>query len=169
MFDAADDPAKRGTPYADQPEVDPKIAHLSSRRGVDLRSLPPGTELVVDTRNSRYRLVMLEDGLNALVQGGPYFAQETVARVEGSILRGSLLKIGWIGLGLCLEISACGQRIVTSCVRSIRIANSLASVPEKLWVASASANGVESRMTSASTAPTGRHCLSERRGINEQA
>jgi hypothetical protein len=124
MFDAGEDSARRGTPYADQSEVDSKNAHLSSRPGVDLRSLPPGTELVVNTRNSRYRLVMLEDGLNALVQGGPYFGQETVARVEGSIVRGSLLKIGWVGLGLCLEISACGQRIVTSCVRSIRIANS---------------------------------------------
>jgi hypothetical protein len=128
MFDAGENPAKRGTPYADRPEVDPKIAHLSSRRGVDLRSLPPGTELVVDTRNSRYRLMMLEDGMNALVQGGPYFGQETVARVEGSILRGSLLKTGWIGLGLHLEISACGQRIVTSRVRSIKIDNSVALV-----------------------------------------
>lgn len=128
MFGAREDSAKRGTPYADQPDVDQGNAHLSSRRGVDLRSLPPGTELVVDTRNSRYRLVMLEDGPNVLVQGGPYFGQETVARVEGSIVRGSLLKIGWIGLGLCLEMSARGQRIVTSCVRSIRIANSVASV-----------------------------------------
>jgi hypothetical protein len=128
MLDAAGDPAKQRIPYADQPEVDPKIAHLSSRREVDLRSLPPGTELVVDTRNSRYRLVMLEDGLNALVQGGPYFGQQTVARVEGSVLRGRLLKIGWISLGLQLEISAGGRRIVTSRVRSIRIDDSLASV-----------------------------------------
>ena len=46
MFDAGEDP-KRGTPYADGSEVDSKNAHLSSRPGVDLRSLPPGTELVV--------------------------------------------------------------------------------------------------------------------------
>lgn len=122
MFDVGEEPGKRGIAHGDQPEVDPTVAHLSSPYGVDLRSLPPGTELVVDTRNSCYRVVMLEDGLNALVQGGQYFGQETVARIEGSIVRGSLLNIGWIDLGLHLEISACGRRIVTSRVRSIRIA-----------------------------------------------
>ena len=50
--------------------------------GIDLRSLPPGTELVVDTRNSRYRLVMFDGpDSNALVQGGRYFRQETEARI----------------------------------------------------------------------------------------
>jgi hypothetical protein len=33
------------------------------------------------------------------------------------------LKIGWVGRGLCLELSAGGKRIVTSRVRSIRLAS----------------------------------------------
>ena len=60
-------------------------------------------------------------GRNALVEGGPYFPQETTALVEGSTLGGSLLKVGWIGLGLFLELSFCGKRIVTSRVRSISV------------------------------------------------
>ena len=90
--------------------------------GIDLRSLPPGTELVVDTRNSRYRVVM-HDGpdSNALVQGGRYFRQETEARINGSTCGGSLLKRDWIGLGLFVEISFRGMRLVTSRVRSIRV------------------------------------------------
>ncbi len=87
---------------------------------VDLGALPSGTELVVETRNSRYRVVML-DGWKALVQGGRYFPQETTARIEGCTLGGSLLKLGWIVQGLCLELSICGKRIVTSRVRSISV------------------------------------------------
>jgi hypothetical protein len=90
--------------------------------GIDVRGLPPGTELEVDTRNSRYRFVMLdESGSNALVQGGPYFHEEAKVRINGSVLGGTLLKSGWIGLGMCVELSNGSQRISTSPVRSITI------------------------------------------------
>jgi hypothetical protein len=90
--------------------------------GIDLRSLSPGTALVVDTRNSRYHVLMLDgSGSNALVQGGRYFSQEAKVRINGSAVAASRLKIGWIELGLCVEVSAGGQRIVTSPVRSISV------------------------------------------------
>ena len=88
---------------------------------VDLRSLPSGTELVVETRNTRYRVVMLDDGCEALVQGGRYFPQETTAGMLGCTFGGSLLNLGWIVKGLCMELSVCGKRIVTSRVRSISV------------------------------------------------
>ena len=47
-----------------------------SRRieGIDVSALPQGTEVVVDTRNSRYRLVVLDGWRgHALVEGGRYF------------------------------------------------------------------------------------------------
>jgi len=88
--------------------------------GVDIRSLLPGTELLVDTNNSRYHVVMLKrNGSNARIQGGPYFSEETDVRIEGSALTGSLLKSGWIGIGLFMEIAAGGRRVVTSRVRSV--------------------------------------------------
>ena len=90
--------------------------------GVDLRSLPDGTKVVVETCNSRYRLVLHEgDGCNAVVQGGAFFSEETEVRIDGSTPGGSLLKVGWIGLGLFLEFSVRGERILTSRIRSIRI------------------------------------------------
>lgn len=90
--------------------------------GIDVRFLPAGTEMVVDTRNSSYRLVMV-DGIarDALVEGGRHFPRETTARIEGSSLPGSLLKIGWIGIGLPLELSHGHRRIVTSTVRTITV------------------------------------------------
>jgi hypothetical protein len=92
--------------------------------GIDLRALSPGTSLAIATRNSSYRLVKLGGrGGNALIQGGSFFARETEVRVAGSTAGGSLLKIGWICLGLPLELSAGRRRFVTSPVCSITVDN----------------------------------------------
>ena len=89
--------------------------------GIDLRSLPPGTALTIDTCHSRYRLVKVGGGARVLVQGGAFFSDETEARVDGSTAGGSLIKIGWICVGLRLEIAVGRRRLVTSPVRSIRV------------------------------------------------
>lgn len=90
--------------------------------GIDVRALPPGTELDVDTRNSHYRFVILDGGgSNALVQGGPFFHEQAKVRINGSLLGGSLLKSGWIGLGMSVEILAGSERVSTSRVRAITI------------------------------------------------
>jgi hypothetical protein len=89
---------------------------------IDLRSLPPGTAVIVDTRNSRYSVTTgAEWGGTALVQGGSFFPEETWARVTGSTAGGSSIKIGWICTGLRLEIAVGRRRFVTSPVRSIRV------------------------------------------------
>jgi hypothetical protein len=88
---------------------------------VDFRSLPPGTELVVETCNARYRLEIGDDRWNAQVQGGRYFKETTPARIDGCTDGGSCLKIGWIAVGCCLELTVGGRRIVTSTVRSISL------------------------------------------------
>lgn len=99
------------------PELTPRRRAVT---GIDVRSLPAGSEVVVDTRNSRYRFVMLIDGgPEALVQGGRHFDRGAVVRIEGSTVGRSCLKIGWIGVGLFLELSIAGRPIVTSRVRSI--------------------------------------------------
>ena len=89
---------------------------------LDLLLLPAGTQLSVNTRNSRYRLLLLDEtGCHALVQGGRYFCEETDARIEGATCDGSSLRVGWICLGLGLELSVHGKRIVTSSVRAINV------------------------------------------------
>ncbi len=87
--------------------------------GIDVRRLPEGTVLVVDTHNSRYRIVMTGRGSQATIRGGPYFQEETDVRIEGSALAGSLLKVGWIAVGLFMEVTSDDKRVVTSRVRSI--------------------------------------------------
>ena len=82
------------------------------------QSLEPLTELMVQTRNTSYRIVVSRDA-DIVIQGGTFFPDPTHAHVEGSSLGGNLLKVGWIGVGLRLEILAEGRRIVTTAVRSI--------------------------------------------------
>jgi hypothetical protein len=93
--------------------------------GIDVRKLPAETEVSVDTSNSHYRFVMLDDGgVRALVRGGRYFEDEAEARIEGSSLGGTLLRRGWIGLGLSMELSVAGKRLDTSRVQAITISAS---------------------------------------------
>src|SRR5688572_2789090 len=106
MFSSSDEPgvAKEAITYHGDPEPVSQVRDFAPRSGlvsgIDISALPQGTEVVVDTCNSRYRLVIL-DGWSgdALVEGGPYFPKETAARINGSTLGGSLLKIRWICVG----------------------------------------------------------------------
>lgn len=94
------------------------FAVATSGPGIALRLLEPLTELDVQTRNTRYHIVVSRDA-DIVIQGGAFFPTPTRAHVEGSSLGGNLLKVGWIGLGLRMEIVADGRRIVTTAVRSI--------------------------------------------------
>lgn len=86
--------------------------------GVRVDDLSPMTTLIVDTRNSRYRITVSTDG-EIVVQGGRFFPDHTAARLEGSTNGGSVLKAGWICIGLHMELFAGGRRIVTSPVLAI--------------------------------------------------
>jgi hypothetical protein len=91
---------------------------VSSTNGVQLRDLAPMTTLLVRTRNSEYRIVV-SSGDEVLVKGGQFFPSLTEARFSGASVGGSFLKVGWIGVGLRMELLADGRRIVTSPVYDI--------------------------------------------------
>jgi hypothetical protein len=93
---------------------------VSCTSGISLHDLDPLTTLLVHTRNSIYR-VIVSQGTSVIVQGGPFFPDATAARIDGSGFGGSLLKTGWIGVGLRMEIVANGERIITTPVREVAI------------------------------------------------
>ena len=88
-------------------------------QGLHLLDLPTQTFLRVWTMNSVY-CVVVADAPEVLLQGGPFFPEWTAARLDGATISG-LSKIDWIGVGLPMEISAAGRRIITSPVRAITI------------------------------------------------
>jgi hypothetical protein len=86
--------------------------------GLEVRGLAPLDSLEVWTRNSRYRITVLDPGrCRVLVEGGAFFPVLAEATIGGASCGGSMLKVGWIVKGFCLELFYPGGRIVTTSVR----------------------------------------------------
>jgi hypothetical protein len=100
--------------------LDGFVDDVGDARGIHLRELEPLTTVIVQTHNSRYRIV-ITSGTSAIVQGGKFFTEPTPARIDGSGFGGSVLKTAWIGVGLKMEIFANDQRIITSPVLDVTL------------------------------------------------
>jgi hypothetical protein len=97
-------------------------AEDASDDGIALKSVEPGTTLVVQTLHSEYRLIVLNSARRrVLVHGGSLLPHDMLAVLQGSSDGGNALKPGWIGIGLRMELSIAGQRIITSRVRSVTV------------------------------------------------
>lgn len=90
--------------------------------GVSLDTLPAGTMLIVGTRNSQYRITVL-DGKerHVLVQGGTHLPSAIRAHLEGSYDGGSIARDGWIEPHRRMLLVSDTNRIVTSPVSSVSI------------------------------------------------
>ena len=86
--------------------------------GVHLRNLPPFSTLLVWTTNSVYRVVITQ-WPEVYIQGGAFFPDPTAAYLDGASIGGSCLRVGWIGVGLLVEIRSGGRHIITSPVLAI--------------------------------------------------
>jgi len=93
---------------------------MERAEGVNIHALPPFTTLLVETRNSVYRIVLLQRS-RILVQGGQFFPHLVEAHLVGSSFGGSAVKMAWIGVGLRLEINGDGGRTITSQILNVRI------------------------------------------------
>jgi hypothetical protein len=94
----------------------------SSLEGVILGTLEAYDTIRVQTLNSVYEVFLLDPASGrALVRGGKYFHEPTEAEVSGSTFGGCMLKVGWLGVGLRMEIRAKEKRIVTSPVQSLHV------------------------------------------------
>ena len=92
-------------------------------RGIAIDLLAPGTTLIVQTRHTRYRVVVLQDPHFVAVTGGTRFPAQTIVRYLGATAEGSALKIGWILPGFRMEMWLESVRITSSSVRSVWIDN----------------------------------------------
>jgi len=102
--------------------LDGLVEIYQSLEGVTLQTLAPGSTIYARTRHNDYRILLLnpESG-RALVEGGRFFVEPTEATVVGSTFGGCMLKMGWIGVGLRLEILLDGKSIITSPVQVLRV------------------------------------------------
>ena len=96
---------------------------LTAAEGVAIASLEPGTTLIVHTRNSHYRFIILVNPPLVLVKGGAMFPETTIVRFEGATAGGSALRRGWILVGFQMEMWLGSVQIRSSRVRSVSIAS----------------------------------------------
>jgi len=101
--------------------VDKTIAD-SPLAGVPLETLTPFDTILVRTLNSEYRILLLNPNTGrSLVDGLQQFAGPIDAVVYGSTYGGTTFKVGFIGVGLRLEMWVQDKLVSTSPVQSIRV------------------------------------------------
>ena len=88
--------------------------------GVRVDRLAALDRLDVTTCNNKYEIIVLAPSTaDVMVRGGAFFPEFTRARVAGSSLGGSFLKLHTIHPGFRLELADGSRSIVTSPVRHI--------------------------------------------------
>src|SRR6188474_1965034 len=90
--------------------------------GVQLESMQDMETLTVRTENSTYEITVICGRTGEiLIRGGRFFPEFTPAKLAGSSLGGSFLKLRGIYAGFSLEVHFDKRLIITSRVRSISV------------------------------------------------
>jgi hypothetical protein len=90
--------------------------------GVMINALDIGSVLTVWTKHSCYRFVIVDPSARlARVTGGSLFPEPTDVRIEGATVGGSMIKAGWVGVGLRIEFMAGTRQITTSRVKFLSV------------------------------------------------
>lgn len=119
--------------YPISPFLDAWLSH-DWTTGLQTEDLAEQEFLTVETENSRYELTILcgRTG-DVLVRGGQFFPYTSAARLAGSSLGGSLLKLRGIYVGFRMELQAHDRSIITSRVRSIVLVSGVDPRPVPLF------------------------------------
>jgi hypothetical protein len=90
--------------------------------GLQLEALQDMEKLTVRTENSTYEITVISGRSGEiLIRGGRFFPEFTQARLAGSSLGGSFLKLRGIYVGFSLEVHFEQRMIITSRVRNISL------------------------------------------------
>ena len=92
------------------------------RDGVLVSDLTVHDRLTVCTRNSTYEIIVMEpQTAEVLVRGGRFFPQFAPARVAGSSLGGSFLKLHGVYAGFQLELITDDLPVITTRIRTVML------------------------------------------------
>jgi hypothetical protein len=90
--------------------------------GLQLEAMQDMEKLTVRTENSIYDITVISGRTGEiLIRGGRFFPEFTPARLAGSSLGGSFLKLRGIYVGFSLEVHFDQRMIITSRVRNISL------------------------------------------------
>lgn len=90
--------------------------------GIYLSELSAGDVLVIETRNSTYSLVYLGAAAALLAKHSPRLAEPVSVNVLGSTWGGSALMMGFLGVGMCMEVQQLDDDrvLITSPIQSLQ-------------------------------------------------
>jgi len=109
------------TPRLPATTLDVWTAHDWSQ-GVLLPQLAPHDRLIVLTRNSTYELIVtVPHTASVLVRGGGFLPNFTPARLAGSSMGGSCLKLYGVYAGFQMELVTEDLPLITTRVRSVSV------------------------------------------------
>jgi hypothetical protein len=117
---------KWATPDQETVTSVPSFAFLedvpAARHPVALPLLLPGTVVIVQTKNTRYRFVVVDGPARQIsISGGRLFPQSTDVQLLGAVEGDDELKVGWIVEGLPLQLIAADGPVITSAVESVDV------------------------------------------------
>ena len=119
----ASDREKRMHAFPKCPSWDGVKEISGALRGVELSTLVPFDTIAVRTVNTDYRIFLLDPGTGrALLERNREITEAVEVRVIGSSFGSSILRTGWIGVGLRIEAWANGKYISTSTIQSLCVA-----------------------------------------------
>lgn len=104
-----------------------KIDKSEKDGGIFLKEVANGSLVKVHTQNSEYVLTPIrgKGETRVAIVGGRYIPRPMVAFFRGSTFGGSMIKIGWLGKGMHLEVNLLGGGLLsTSSIQSIVIEHS---------------------------------------------
>ena len=89
---------------------------FAEEHGITFRDLKIGDELEIATLYSVYKFKMLDPpkGLAVASGTGKHFPSPTKVTLHGSNFGGSMLKLGWVGIGTWLELRNPLQNHITT-------------------------------------------------------
>jgi len=120
-------------------DLESLVELVREKEGIEIDKLDPGTKLVLKTKNSVYDVEIIDKN-KVLIQGGRRvngsirYIKPTSVIIVGATFGGSIIKVGWIGENMHMEIyeHATKKRIlITTPVKAARITNLNGS--RQLW------------------------------------
>jgi hypothetical protein len=117
---------KWSTPEPETFPAVPSYGFLDSvpavRRPVAVPLLLPGTMVTVHTRNTRYRLTVVDGPARHIsICGGRLFHRNTDVQLLGALDGDEGVKEGWIVEGLQLQMLTSAGPVITSVVESVEV------------------------------------------------
>lgn len=93
--------------------------------GIDVSKLEEGTKVIVETKKSIYEITIVKDSqikiIGGILPNGEFRFPTPVDAIFAGSSKGLIVKQGWIGKGMKLEIIIDDKALVTSAVKTAEI------------------------------------------------